>query len=140
MTFSPKALTLASLLAFAPIAAPAASQTSSLAEDAHITKMLVAAQVGDILRKTCPKVRARMFVVLSEMLALQRYAQDLGFDDAAIDAFLDDKAQKKRIRSLADAYLADAGWQSGDAALSCAVARAEVAAGTVAGSLMRVVN
>ncbi len=117
---------------------PASAQ--ALADDAHVTEMLVAAQVGDLLRTTCPTASARMFVVLSEMLALETYAKSKGNDDAAIEAFLNSPAEKARIRALADAYLASAGAKAGDSASYCAAARAEVAAGTVAGSLIRVTN
>lgn len=116
----------------------AAASFAGLAEDQFITDKLVAAQVGDILRSTCPQVSARMFVVLSEMLALERRAKAGGHDDAAIRAFLKDRAQKQRIRALADAYLAKAGAKAGDSASFCAVARAEVAAQTMAGQLLRV--
>lgn len=116
----------------------ASVQGQILAEDPHITKMLVGAQVGDLLRKTCPQVEARMFVVVSEMFALERYAKDLGQTDAQIKAFLKNPKEKARIRALANAYLQQAGATAGDSESHCRVARAEVAAQTVAGSLISV--
>lgn len=110
----------------------------SLRDDAHITGQLVAAQVGDILRGTCPQASARFFVVLGELAALERYVRSKGHDEAAVRAFLDNADEKARIRALADAYLAKAGAKAGDVASFCAVARAEVAAGTVVGRLIRV--
>ncbi len=110
----------------------------NLAEDAHVTKMLVAAQVGDLLRKNCPKAQARMFVVFSEMIALERHAKNLGLSDAEIKTFLRDPKEKARIRALSSDYLAQAGAKPGDVDSYCAVARAEVAAGTVVGSLIKV--
>ncbi len=118
------------------IAAPAFAEP--LAKDAHVTKMLVGAQVGDILRNTCPQVSARMFVVMGELVALERHAKSKGHDDATIRAFLDSPTEKARIRKLADAYLANAGVKAGNVDSYCAAARAEVAAATVAGSLIRV--
>lgn len=130
---------LALILSILAVSTPAtAASAQSLREDAHVTEMLVAAQVGDILRNTCPQVSARMFVVLPEMFALQSYAKSKGHDDAAIQAFLDSPDEKARIRALADAYLVQAGGVLGDVASYCAVARAEVAAGSVAGRLIRV--
>ncbi len=117
-----------------------AARAQTLREDAHVTEKLVAAQVGDILRKACPKASARMFVVFGEMMALQSYAVSQGYDEAAIKAFLADKDEKKRIRQLANAYLAEAGFVKGDEASACATARAEVAAKTLTGSLLRVAN
>ncbi len=129
-------LTLALIIALIPSLARA----QNLSQDAHVTQMLVAAQVGDILRNTCPAVSARMFVVLSEMVSLERHAKSKGNDDATIRAFLDSPTEKARIRALADAYLAKAGAQAGNVDSYCAAARAEVAAGTVAGGLIRVSN
>lgn len=119
-------------------AVPAHAQ--SLREDAHITEKLVAAQVGDILRNACPKASARMLVVFSEMMSLQSYAKSQGYDEATVKAFLADKAEKERIRQLANAYLVKAGFIKGDEASACATARAEVAGGTFTGSLLAVTN
>ena len=119
-------------------AVPARAQT--LREDAYITEKLVAAQAGDILRNACPKASARMLVVLGEMMSLQSYAISEGYDEATVKAFLADKAEKKRIRQLANAYLAKAGFIKGDEASACATARAEVAGGTFTGSLLSVEN
>lgn len=129
-------LILALLISIAAL--PAHANAQALRDDAHVTDMLVAAQVGDILRKTCPQVSARMFVVLAEMNALQNHAARLGHDMAAIRSFLGDAAEKQRIRALADAYLAAAGVTSGDVASYCAAARAEVASQSVAGRLIQV--
>ncbi len=127
------------LLALTFTVAPAqAARAEALRDDAHVTTMLVAAQVGDILRNSCPQVSARRITVLTEMLALQSHAKSKGHTDATIRAFLDDAAEKKRIRDLADAYLNKSGIKTGDVASYCSVARAEVAARTVTGRLIRV--
>jgi hypothetical protein len=129
-------LALTASIAFVLPAYGAGAQ--ALRDDAHITGQLVAAQVGDILRNTCPQASARMFVVMGELAALENYVRSKGHDEAAVRAFLDSAEEKARIRALADEYLAKAGATAGNVASYCAVARAEVAAGTVAGSLLRV--
>ncbi len=116
------------------------ARAQSLREDIHVTEKLVAAQAGDILRKACPSASARMFVVFAEMMSLRSYAKSQGYDEATVKAFLADKAEKKRIRQLANAYLAKAGLIKGDKASACATARAEVARGTFTGSLLAVTN
>jgi NADPH-dependent ferric siderophore reductase len=127
------------LLLLALSAAPAhAARAEPLAEDAHVTKMLTAAQIGDILRNNCPKATARMFVVFNEMAALIAHAKGKGHSEATIRAFIADPAEKARIRKLADDHLAKAGVKPGDAESYCAVARGEVASGSVAGRLLRV--
>lgn len=110
---------------------------AGLEKDAHVTDKLVAAQVGDIIRNTCPSISARMFVVLGEMLSLNNYALSQGNTDAEIKAFLDSPSEKARIKGLALDYLAKAGAKDGDAESYCTVGRAEIAAGTMAGQLLR---
>ncbi len=110
---------------------------AGLEKDAHITEKLVAAQVGDVIRTTCPSISARMFVVLREMLSLQSYALGAGNSESEIKAFLDSPTEKARIKALALDYLTKAGAKEGDAESYCAVGRAEIAAGTVAGELLR---
>ncbi len=137
-----KPLLLATVFAILATSAGAAlpARAQGLREDAHITEKLVAAQAGDILRKACPKASARMFVVLSEMMSLRSYAISQGYDETTVKAFLADRAEKRRIRQLANAYLAKAGFIKGDEASACATARAEVAGGTFTGSLLSVEN
>ncbi len=113
---------------------------AGLEKDAHVTDKLVAAQVGDIIRNTCPSISARMFVVLSEGLSLQSYARGQGNTDAEIKAFLNNPTEKARIKALALDYLAKAGAQKDDPQSYCAVGRAEIAAGSTAGQLLRSSN
>jgi hypothetical protein len=130
------ALTLALTLA---LAAPlAAAAPVPLAQERHINGELVAAQVGDILRKTCPAASARMVTVFSRLRALEAYARKAGYTEAEVKAFLNDPAQKARVRAEAEAYLAAAGAVKGDAQSHCRVAREEVRKGTAAGTLLRV--
>ena len=136
-----KEAALKNLILIAALAAlPQMAQAGALPDDTYVTEKLVAAQVGDILRKKCPKAEARMFVVMSEMLSLQNHAKSNGHDDATIRAFLKNPDQKARIRALAESYLETAGAVEGDEASFCAVARAEVAANTTAGQLLKVAN
>lgn len=109
-----------------------------LPEEKHINDQLVAAQVGDILRDTCPKASARMVVVLGKLESLRRYAEDKGYTEAEVKTFLKDKGEKARVKRLARDYLAKAGAVEGDAASHCKVARDEVAKGTLVGQIIRV--
>lgn len=131
----PLAALALSLFLAAPMAAAA---PVPLAQESHINAELRAAQVGDILRKTCPAVSARMFVVLNRLNALESYARRAGYAEAEVKAFLKDRAQKDRIRAEAEAYLAAAGAVPGDAESHCRVARDEVRRRTPAGQLLRV--
>lgn len=109
-----------------------------LPEEAHINEQLIAAQAGDILRNTCPKASARMLVVWSKMWDLKSYAEDKGYTEPEVKAFLKDKAQKARVKAAAEAYLQAAGAVPGDVESYCQVGRDEVAKGTLLGQIIRV--
>ena len=124
-------VSLASMLAL-----PAAAQTP-LNQEARINATLIAGQVGDTFRKTCPSISAKMFVVLGELNALEDYARDQGYTEAEVKVFLKDKTEKARIKAAAAEYLKEAGAVEGDVESYCTAGRAEIQNGTLAGSLLR---
>ncbi|MDB5666051.1 DUF5333 domain-containing protein [Cypionkella sp.] len=126
-----------SLTLVAVLAASPALALEPLNKEVHINASLVAGQVGDTIRKTCPSISAKMFTVLGKLNALEDYARDKGYTEAEVKAFLKDKTEKKRIKTLAKEYLTKAGAVEGDAESYCKVGRDEIAKGTLAGSLLR---
>jgi hypothetical protein len=119
------------------VSCPAIAQGKvALAEEVHINEQLVAAAAGDILRQTCPSLSARMLVVLLKMQRLESYARSKGYDESEVTLFLKDKAEKARVRATAVAYLAAAGVREGDVDSYCTVGQAEIANGTLVGSLL----
>ncbi len=131
----PSAL-IATLIAVSLVPATAQGQVP-LAEEAHINDQLIAAAAGDILRKTCPSLSARMFVVFGKMQQLEAYARSKGYTEAEVKAFLKDPAQKARVKAAAGDYLSAAGAVAGDVESFCAAGRAEIAKQTVVGSILR---
>ena len=79
---------------------------------------------------------ARMFVVFDKMMQLRAYAEDQGYTEAEVKAFLKDKVQKARVKEAAMAYLVSQGAVEGDVESYCSVGRAEIAGGTLLGSLL----
>ena len=108
-----------------------------LPEEAHINAQLIAAAEGDMIRKNCPAISARMLVVFEKMLALKSYAEGKGYTEAEVKLFLKDKAQKARVKGAATDYLASQGVVEGDSESYCRVGRAEIAKGTLVGSLLK---
>jgi hypothetical protein len=108
-----------------------------LPEEAHINAQLIAAAEGDMIRNNCPSIEARMLVVLDKMWALKSYAERQGYTEAEVKAFLKDKEQKARVKGAAAAYLASQGAVEGDAESYCRVGRAEIAKGSLLGSLLK---
>jgi len=108
-----------------------------LPQEAHINDQLIAAAAGDILRKTCPTLEARTFVVLGKLAELKSYTRAQGYDEAEVKLFLKDKAQKARIKASANAYLQAAGAVPDNPDSYCTAGEAEIAKGTQVGSLLR---
>lgn len=105
--------------------------------NAHINEALIAGRVGDVIRKTCPSITARMFTVLQELNALEDYARGAGYSEAEVKAYLQDPTEKARIKAVAAQYLADAGAVEGDVETYCVVGRNEIANSTLTGTLLR---
>ena len=124
------------LALIAVMATPAFAQVP-LSQEQHINDSLVAGQVGDTIRKTCPSISAKMFVVLGKLNDLEDYDREKGYSEAEVKAFLKDKSEKARIKALAKDYLTAAGAVEGDPESYCTVGRAEIEKGTLAGSLLR---
>lgn len=125
-------LCLATVMGASPVLA-----LEPLNTNARINDALIAGRVGDLIRKTCPSITARMFTVLQELNALEDYAREAGYSEAEVKAYLKDTAEKARIKALANQYLADAGAVEGDEETFCVVGRNEIANGTLAGKLLR---
>jgi Family of unknown function (DUF5333) len=105
-----------------------------LSENTYINDRLIQARVADRIRKECGSIAARFAYAYSQARALKQYALDQGYSDAEIEAFLDSKADKDRVKAAAEAYLRANG--ATDEAGFCALGRKEIAAGSVAGSLI----
>ena len=134
MSYKWSFLILAASMAFGPAMAEG---KVPLEQEAHINEQLIAAASGDMLRKTCPTLEARNIVVFTKMAQLESYACGKGYTEAEVMAFLKDRAQKARVKGAAEDYLAKAGAVKGDAASYCRAGFAEIAKGTLTGSLLR---
>lgn len=128
---------LAALAVILSVMASSATALPALNQDAHINASLIAAAIGDQIRKKCSTISPRYFVVISSAKKLERYAVGLGYSEKQIDAFLDNKAEKKRIRKAAQTYLDDHGVVKGNEASYCSLGKTEIANGTLTGKLLR---
>lgn len=124
--------------AFALVATTATAQAAvPLNEEPHINDSLVAVAVGNAIRKTCPTISARMLVALSKGRDLQNYALDKGYSKDEMNAFLENKTEKARVKGIAAEYMAANGVVEGDVESYCALGRAEIAKNSLIGSLLR---
>jgi hypothetical protein len=129
-----RALSLALALA---IAAGPAAAGHPLGQDRRVMGTLLAAAVGDEIRRNCPDISARLMRVWRRAEALEAYARGLGYSESEIAAFLRSAEERAVLEARRDAYLADRGVRAGDADSYCRLGRAEIAADSPIGALLR---
>lgn len=119
----------------AMLATPAVA-LEPIAKEKYINDRLIAARIADRIRRTCPTIDGRILYAYGEARRLKSYAQNKGYSNAQIDAFLHDKAEKKRIYGVAEDYLTRKGAKTNDPQSFCAIGKQEIAAKTIIGSLL----
>lgn len=117
------------------IATPAvADRYDALRDDPQIASGVLVAAIGDLIGDNCPDLAERRTRSLLMLNALVGRARSLGYSLGEIRAYVDDDAEKDRVKAQARQWMAQKG--ATDAAGICRVARAEIAGGTTIGRLM----
>lgn len=126
--------TCAALAACATLAAPAQANPANVE---RVTEGLIVAGMAIELGDKCGGVRVRMIRGLNFLQGLKSHLQSLGYSNAEIDAYIDNRAEKDRLEAIARQRLTALGVNEADAASYCAVAQGQIAAGTAVGRLLR---
>ena len=74
---------------------------------------------------------------INYLYSLKGIASGLGYSDAEIEAYIDDKSEERRLEGIARQRLASMGAVAGNAETYCAVGRAEISKGSAVGRLLR---
>lgn len=119
------------------ISAGAASAQTALKEVAHVRDGIIDVGMAYELSEHCDSIRARLFRGLGFLQSLKGHASELGFTDEEIDDYVNDRNEKKRLEAIARAKLVTLGVVEGEEASYCAVGRAQIAANTRVGWLLR---
>ena len=127
--------TLGAALVAATLAAPATA-LPPLSQEPHVNDSLIQARVADMLRRGCPSLDARIIRAFSEARKLKRYALDKGYSEDQIDAFLENRDERRRIYAEADRYMTANGVVNGQPETFCRLGQQEIAQKTIAGSLL----
>lgn len=115
---------------------PAAAQTP-LKDVAHVRDGIIHVGMAYELSEKCGRISARIFRGLGFLRSLENHARDLGYSEAEIDAYINNDDERDRLEGIARAALADLGVVEGDEASYCTVGRAQIAANTRIGWLLR---
>jgi len=117
--------------------AAGASAGAGLRAEADINTGLLDIAVAEKIQRECGNIGARFF-------RAQRYADDLkamarerGYSEAEVDAYIDDDAEKAKMRERRNAYFEARGASNLDPASLCKLGRAEIAQGSRIGRLLR---
>ena len=119
-----------------------ASATPSLAltplhENATVVSRFYSIGLADAVRKNCDEIDARMFRAYRYLKSIESYAREAGYSDAEIDEFVDNKAEKNKLKARIARDLANRGATAKTPEGYCTVGREEIAKGSAAGRLLR---
>jgi hypothetical protein len=137
-----KAALLAAVLMGAALPAlaqsvPQAQVNQTLRTHPEISAGLFNIALATAVRDICPSIDGRFFRGLSYLNGLQDQALALGFSRAQIRAFVEDEAEVAHMYERVRAYAGARGASESDPDTVCALGRAEIAAGSAAGRLLR---
>lgn len=121
------------------VSAPAATATdyTALRADPVVHEALVGVSIAYLIEKACPSISRRTIYGLSQMLKLRKYGRELGYSNKEMEKYINSREEQARFRAIVEPYLASRGAVEGNAESYCMVGRAEIAEGTVAGTLMK---
>ncbi len=125
------------LVAGMAILAGATAAQSSLSEVPRITEGLIAAAIAYEIGDKCDTIDARLLRGMAFLEGLRDHARSLGYSEEAIRAYMEDRGERERLKDIARARFAAMGGVEGVPETYCAVGRAEIAAGSEIGRLLR---
>ena len=115
-----------------------ADRFDALRADPEIQNGVLIAAIGDMIGDNCDDLgerRTRSLLMLNDLVAR---ARTLGYSLDDIRAYVEDDAEKNRVKARARQWFAQEGASANDTGGICRVARREIADGTTIGRLMYV--
>ncbi len=130
-------ITRALLAATLVLTAGIAAANPPLKDVEYVREGLITAGMAIEIGDKCDSLSVRLIRGYNFLGDLKSHARGLGYTSAEIDAYVDDKVEKARLEGIARQRLADLGTVAGNADSYCTVGRAQIAAGTPLGRLIR---
>jgi len=115
----------------------AASAKTPLKDVGTVREGIIAIGMALEIADKCESISPRYLRGISYLNTLKSHAASLGYTDAEIEAYTDDKAEETRLKGIARSRLVELGAVAGDGDSYCTVGRAEIAAQSVTGRLLR---
>ena len=119
------------------VALTGTARAEGLKDEAEIRNGLLVVGMAYEISEKCGSIDARTLTGIRTLLNLKSRARELGYSSEEIDAYVDDKAEKKRLEGIARAQLVQLGVTPGVEETYCTVGRDQIAKGTGVGRLLR---
>lgn len=132
-------LVFAAVLGVAAMAAapPTAAAKPPLREVAEIDDALYWIAIANEITKYCDAIGGRRMKAIGVMWGLRSRANELGYSDSEIRAYVESDAEKARMRKKGQAYLAANGVSYAEPESFCALGRAEMSKNSAIGVYLR---
>ena len=129
-----KSVILATLLTL-PLAG--AVSANALRDEPTIDGPMLSVALAIEISDKCPSIDARKLKGLNYLWGLKTAAKKLGYSDADIKAYIDNRTKKTRIRKLGEAYVRSKGLNPASTSDLCTLGANEIVANTLTGSFLR---
>jgi len=117
--------------------AASSSAKPALKDVPEVRDGLIAVGIAYEISEQCKDIRARWLRGVNYLERLKGRAKTMGYSQAEIDAYVDNRDEQRRLEGIARAQLADMGARANDSASYCSVGRAEMEEGSLVGYFLR---
>lgn len=133
---------LANTVIAAAVACTVALPVSATARPAlrdvpEIENTLFAVAIADAIRDRCDDISPRVLRALNTLRKIKAQANDLGYSDDEIRAYVESDTEKARMRAKGEKFLAQNGVSYDKPETFCTFGRAEIAKSSAIGVLLR---
>lgn len=116
---------------------PAAAPKPPLRDVKKVDDTLLQIAIANEIDKYCDRLDGRRLKAIGIMWGLRAHANGLGYSDGEIRAYVESDFERKRMRALGEAYLAQNGVTYEKPESFCALGRAEMDRNSAIGVLLR---
>lgn len=124
------------VLGFA-VMAGATAANPEIGQVTHITEGLINTAIAYEIDRVCDSISGRRIDGINFLWSLKEHANELGFSDDEVRAYVDNRAEQDRLEAIARDRLRDMGAVEGQPETYCSVGRAEMAARSDIGRFLR---
>ncbi len=117
--------------------AASAGEKPSLRDVPEVENIIFAAAVAHEVSEICPSIKARKIKALGMAWRLRSRANELGYSDSEIKAYVESKTEKARMRAKGENYLRANGVDYNKPETFCVFGHAEIANSSAVGALLR---